>query len=117
MVWWHLATRWLISGGLVVGASEIGKRNELLGALLVSIPLVSVLAIIWLYQDTADNEQVADFTSGILWMIIPSFALFISLPVLLNRGFEFWPALGIACGLTIAAYYAGLNLAQKYSGV
>ena len=117
MVWWQLATRWLISGGLGVGASELGKRNELIGALLVSIPLVSILAIIWLYRDTSDTDQVADFTTGILWLVIPSLVLFVTLPTFLRRGMEFWPSLGIACVLTIIAYYIGLQLATRYAGI
>ena len=78
MVWWQLVVRGLLSGGLVVGASELAKRNELMGALLVSIPLISILAIIWLYNDSSDTEQVANFTTGILWLVIPSLTLFIS---------------------------------------
>ncbi|MDP6741971.1 MAG: DUF3147 family protein [Candidatus Thalassarchaeaceae archaeon] len=117
MIWWHLAVRGLVSGGLVVGASELAKRNELMGALIVSIPLVSILAIIWLYNDTTDTEQVADFTTGIVWLVIPSFVLFFSLPVFLRRGIEFWPALGAACALTILAYYIGVQLATKYAEI
>ena len=115
MIWWQLAVRGLLSGGLVVGASELAKRNELMGALIISIPLVSILAIIWLYNDTSDTGQVADFTTGILWLVIPSLVLFISLPIFLRRGIEFWPALGAACALTILAYYLGLQLATKYA--
>ncbi len=113
MVWWQMVVRWFISGGLVVGASELGKRNELLGALLVSIPLVSVLAIVWLWSDTQDSEQVANFTTGILWLVLPSLVLFLSLPILLRRGVEFWPALGIATMLTVIAYGIGYQLAQR----
>ena len=97
----------------MVGASELGKRNELLGALLVSIPLVSVLAIVWLWSDTQDSEQVANFTTGILWLVLPSLVLFLSLPILLRRGVEFWPALGIATMLTVIAYGIGYQLAQR----
>ena len=112
MVWWQLAARWVLSGGIVVGASELGRRSELLGALLVSIPLVSVLAMIWLHNDTRDTEKVADFAEGVLWLVLPSLVLFISLPILLRRGMEFWPSLGIATGLTIVAYLIGLWLAN-----
>ena len=117
MVWWQLALRWALSGGLVVGASELGRRSELMGALLVSIPLVSVLAMIWLHNDTRDTEKVADFAEGVLWLVIPSLVLFITLPHLLRKGMEFWPALGLASGLTIAAYLVGLWLANKVGNV
>jgi len=117
MAWMQLAIRALISGGLIVAASEVAKKNELLGALIISVPLISIMAIIWLYNDTSDVEQVADFTTGILYLVIPSLTLFISLPVLLRRGMEFWPALGLACLLTIGAYYLGLQLVERYAKI
>ena len=116
MAWIQLAVRALVSGGLIVGASEVAKKNELLGALIVSLPLVSIMAMIWLYRDTSDSQQVSDFATGILWLVIPSLTLFISLPILIQRGVEFWPALAVSCGLTIVAYYVGLQLAARYAG-
>ncbi len=117
MAWMQLVVRALVSGGLIVAASEVAKKNELLGALIISVPLVSIMAIIWLYNDTSDVEQVADFTTGILYLVIPSLTLFLSFPVLLRRGMEFWPALGLACLFTIGAYYIGLQLASRYSNI
>ncbi len=117
MAWMQLVVRALVSGGLIVAASEVAKKNELLGALIISVPLVSIMAIIWLYNDTSDVEQVADFTTGILYLVIPSLTLFLSFPVLLRRGMEFWPALGLAGLFTIGAYYVGLQLASRYSNI
>lgn len=117
MAWIQLAVRALVSGGLVVGASELAKKNELLGALIVSLPLVSIMAMIWLYNDTSDVEQVADFSTGILYLVIPSLTLFIALPVLLRRGVEFWPALGVACALTVGAYLIGLQIVSRYADI
>ena len=101
----------------MVGASEVARRSELFGALLVSIPLVSILAMIWLHNDTRDTEKVADFAEGVLWLVIPSLVLFISLPVLLRRGTEFWPAMGVAVGLTMVAYLIGLWIANRVGNV
>ena len=117
MAWMQFVIRALLSGGLIVGASEVAKKNELLGALIISLPLVSIMAMIWLYRDTSDSQQVAAFANGILWLVIPSLVLFISLPMLIHRGVEFWPALAVSCGLTIVAYYIGLQLAARYAGV
>ncbi len=101
----------------MVGASEVARRSELLGALLVSIPLVSILAMIWLHNDTRDAEKIADFAEGVLWLVIPSLVLFIALPVLLRRGVEFWPAMGVAVGLTMVAYLIGLWIASRVGNV
>ena len=78
---------------LIVAAAEIAKRSTLIGGLIASIPIVSVLAMVWLYVDTQDTERVAMFAKSILWLVLPSLSLFISLPILLNQGFNFWLSL------------------------
>jgi hypothetical protein len=99
---------------LVVTASETAKRSSLLGAVLASIPLVSVLAMIWLYIDTRDAEKVASLATGIFWLVLPSLVLFIVLPLLLRGGMNFYTSLGLSIALTAGAYFAmvyGLRLA------
>ena len=74
------------------------------------------MAMVWLYAETNDPEKVASFATGILWMILPSFLLFIALPLLLRRGFPFGPSLLFALCLT-AGGYAGLAYVLKKFGV
>ena len=113
MFWQKLLLRVLLSGGIVVAASEIAKRNSLFGALLISLPLASIMAIIWLHHDTGDVEQIAIFSQEVLWLVVPSLVLFIALPVLLTRGVEFWPALGASMVLTGVCYAIGALIATK----
>lgn len=115
MLWWQLVVRVAVSGGVIVGASELAKRFELLGAILISLPLMSIIAMIWLFNDTSNTEKVAEFATEIMWLVIPSLVLFFSLPIFLNRGMDFWPALGLASGLTIVAYAIGVGLVTKYA--
>ena len=89
---------------IIVAVSELAKRNATLGALLASLPLTSLLAFIWLYHDTGDVAQVATLARAIFWLVLPSLALFVLLPVLLRNGYGFWPALGLSSIGTIAAY-------------
>lgn len=91
---------------LVVLVSEISKRSTLAGGLLASIPTVSVLAMIWLYFDTGSALRVADLAHSVFWLVIPSLALFLVLPVLLRRGVAFHVSMIIAAGVTVGAYYA-----------
>ena len=60
-----------ITAVLVVAISEVAKRSSLLGAVLASIPLTSVLAMVWLYADTGDAHKVADLATGIFWLVLP----------------------------------------------
>ena len=99
---------------LVVAISEVAKRSTLLGAVLASIPVTSVLAIIWLYADTGDAARVADLTAGIFWLVLPSLVLFIALPLLLRAGYPFAPSLGVACGLTVAAYFLMVAVLRRF---
>jgi len=92
-----------ISAGLIVAVSEVSKRYTLLGGLLASLPLVSYLGMIWLYIDTRDARKVADLSSSIFWLVLPSLSLFLVLPWLLKK-WSFAPALAVATLIMIAAY-------------
>lgn len=84
--------------------SEIGKRYSLAGALLAAIPLVSILAMIWMYIDTQSPQSAVEFSQRIVWLIAPSITLFITFPFLIKKGLSFYPSLFISTALTIAAY-------------
>ena len=94
----------LLSAALIVAISEIGKRNVISGALTASLPLVSVLGFVWLYWDTRDVAKVADLSTGVFWLVIPSLVLFVVLPFLLHYGLNFWMSLLLSCGATVVAY-------------
>ena len=90
---------------LVVLISEIAKRSSLVGAILASIPLVSVLAMIWLYIDTKNAAKVSALASSIFWLVIPSLALFVTLPLLLRQGMNFYLSMCISILVTIVCYW------------
>ena len=94
----------LISALLIVLVSEIAKRSTILGALLASIPLVSLLGMVWLYVDTGDSQRVAALAADIFWLVIPSLALFAVLPLMIRHGFSFWTSLATGVGTTALAY-------------
>ncbi len=101
----------------MVGASELAKKTTLLGALVISIPFTSIMAMIWLYRDTGDTEKIAAFSESVLWLVLPSLVLFIVLPILLRRGWEFTPALAVGIAGTIIAYGIGLWAASSFGTV
>lgn len=101
-----------ITALVVVAVSELAKRSSLLGAILASIPLVSVLGMLWLYIDTHDVGRIAALSSSIVWLVLPSLVLFILLPILLRLGMNFYLSLGLAISATVLAYWlmvAGLR--------
>lgn len=100
----HFLVKTLISLVLIVAVSEISKRSTLIGGILISLPIVSLLAMLWLWLDTKDKAKVAQFSYSVFWLVIPSLVLFISFPVLLKK-LDFGWALLLASLLTVGAYY------------
>ena len=109
----YLITRALISGIIVVAASEAAKRSPTYAAFLVSLPLISILAMIWLWRDTGDNERIAALSEGTFWLVLPTLPMFLVLPAMLRNGFSFWTALAISCTLTVALYLLAVWLLPK----
>ena len=109
----YTVIKFAISAALIVGVSEISKRSSFLGGLLGSLPLVSLLAFVWLYRDTRDTAKVAALSTIIFWLVLPSLALFLALPVLLKRGVAFYPALGLAIAVMLACYGAMVFVLTK----
>lgn len=101
---------------LIVVISEIAKRSSFIGAILASIPLISVLAMIWLYIDTKDVTKISELSTGVAWLVIPSLALFLSLPVLLKQGINFYLSIGISIVITIICYWLMLYV-LNYFGI
>jgi hypothetical protein len=109
---WEYFVKVAITAIAVVAVTELAKRSSFWGAVLASLPLTSLLAFIWLYLDTGDVRGVARLSRSIFWLVLPSLALFVALPGLL-RAWTFWPSLGVACLLTVAAY-VGLVWALRF---
>ena len=109
----YLITKALISGVIIVAASEAAKRSPTYGALLVSLPLISILAMIWLWRDTGDKERIAALSEGTFWLVLPTLPMFLVLPALLRNGLSFWAALTASCALTIALYLVAVWLLPK----
>ena len=116
MAWLEWLGKGVLSGAIVVTASEIAKKSSIFGALIVSLPLVSILSLFWLYNDTKDTAKVADFAEGILWLVIPALSLFIILPYLLRRDWSFEAAMAVGIFATMIAYAIGVYIATQYSG-
>lgn len=110
----YLALKALVSGILIAAASEVAKRFPGLGALIASLPLVSVLGMIWLWRDKPDAENMAAHAGATFWYVIPSLPMFLLIPALLRSGLPFWLALTLGCVLTIILYSAMTWLALRF---
>ncbi len=107
----YYAIKVLLSAFIIVAVSELAKRSSVLGALLASLPLTSLLAFVWLYMDTGDARRVSRLSVDIFWLVLPSLPFFLLFPFLISRGWGFWTSLMVAALLMIACY--GIMLQVK----
>lgn len=97
--------RALLSGLIVAAVALLARRSPAFGALVASLPLVSLLGVIWLWRDTGDRVRVADHLQATFWYVLPSLPMFLLVPALLRAGTGFTPALLAGVGLTILLYF------------
>ena len=100
----YLLLKAVISGILIALASEVARRFAGLGALIASLPLVSLLGMIWLWRDTGDPARLADHAAATLWYVCPSLPMFVLIPLMLRAGYGFYPTLATGCALTFVLY-------------
>ena len=111
---WQLAAKALLSGVLIAAIAEIGKRLPALGALVASLPLVSVLGMVFLWHARPDAENMAVHAEATFWYVLPSLPMFLLIPVLLRHGVSFWGALVAGCALTILLYLLMVGLGARF---
>ena len=102
-----------LSGILIAIISEVAKRYPGVGGLIASLPLVSLLGMIWLWRDKPDVANMADHVQATFWFVLPSLPMFLLIPALLRGGWSFWLALAAGCALTILLYAAMLWAAPR----
>lgn len=101
---WYLIIKAALSGILIAIISEVAKRYPGFGGLIASLPLVSVLGMIWLWRDKPDASNMAAHAEATFWFVLPSLPMFLLIPLMLRQGFGFWTSLFAGCVLTIALY-------------
>jgi F0F1-type ATP synthase assembly protein I len=98
-----LITKYLITAALVVVVSEAAKRSDKLGGLIAALPLVTFLALVWLYVEKQPQEKIANHAWYTFWYVVPTLPMFLAFPFLLPR-LGFWPTLLASAVITVACF-------------
>ena len=106
--------RVLLSGLIVALIALIAKRSPAAGALVASLPLISILGMIWLWRDTHDARLMANYVEATFWYVIPSIPMFLLIPWMLRSGQGFWIALVAGCALTVVLYLLTIMIAARF---
>ncbi|MBN2726189.1 DUF3147 family protein [Candidatus Mcinerneyibacteriota bacterium] len=103
----------ILSALIIVLVSEISKRSSLMGALLASLPLTSLLAILWIYIETKNTETIRALSLNVFWLVLPSLLFFLALPFFLKIKVPFSLSLIFSSSLTIAGYMIMIHVMKK----
>lgn len=101
MTW--LITKYLLTAAVVVLVSEFAKRSDKLGGLVAALPLVTVLALIWLYVEKQPADKIANHAWYTFWYVLPTLPMFLVFPALLPR-LGFWPTLLVCVLITVVCF-------------
>jgi hypothetical protein len=107
--------RALLSGLIVAAVALIARRSPAVAALVASLPLISVLGMVWLWRDTHDSVRLANHAEATFWYVLPSLPMFLLIPALLRAGAGFPIALLAGCVLTVFLYLLTVALAARFS--
>jgi hypothetical protein len=108
-----LVTKYLITAAVVVLVSEVAKRSDRLGGLFAALPLVTVLALIWLYVERQPQAKIANHAWYTFWYVVPTLPMFLAFPVLLPR-LGFWPTLLACVVITVACFWLFALLVRRF---
>ena len=111
---WYLIGKAAVSGVLIMLISELARRSPSMAAVAASLPLVSVLAMIWMREEGRTLEQIAAHAGATFWLVLPSLPMFAVLPLLLRQGMRFYPALLLCCLLTAGLYVFMVRLLARF---
>lgn len=111
MTWFILKAA--LSGLIIAAIAEIARRSPGFAALVASLPLVSVLGMIWMWQGGLSPERIADHATGTFWFVLPSLPMFLLMPWLMRSGFGFWTSLMAGCALTVLLYFLMLWIGPR----
>lgn len=98
----------VVSALLIAAASEAAKRSSILGALIASLPLTSLLTIGWICAESRDGARIAAFSDGVFWAVLASLPMFLVLSWAIKKGAGFFPSLGLSCATALIGYGAVL---------
>ena len=103
-----------LSGLIVALISLTARRSPAVGALIASLPLLSLLAMIWLWFDKRDTALLAAQSEATFWYVLPSLPMFLLIPWMLRTGISFWAALAAGCVVTILLYLVTIVIAARF---
>ena len=99
----------ILSNLVIIGCAQLGKRFPSLAGLIATMPLTTLIVLLWLYNDQpGDTRELVAYTRGVLWGIGPTICFFAMAWFCFHRGYS----LSLTLGLSFTVWLAGAALHQ-----
>ncbi len=109
-----LILKYAVTSLVIVGVSEISKRNDKLGALVSSLPFVTIMVMIWLHLERQGSQKIGSHAYYTFWYVLPTLPMFLLMPRLMTRGTNFWVALVLCAALTFLCFGLTALVARRF---
>jgi hypothetical protein len=103
-----------LSAFIIVVVNKVQLFNDRLSALLIALPLTSLLAMIWMHQAGQTPQRLANHAEGTFWFVLPTLPMFLILPWMLRNGWSFWSSLAANCVITVALFWVTVVVLRKF---
>ncbi len=104
----------LLTAFIIVLVTKIQLFSDKLSALLIALPLTSIVAMIWMHQGGQPPARIASHAEGTFWFVLPTLPMFLILPWMLKSSWSFWSALAVNCVLTTLFFWLTVVLLRKF---
>lgn len=111
MAW--IITKYLITAGLIVAISEIAKRSEQIGALLTALPIVAILALLWMFFEKQPTDKIGTYATYTFWYVLPTLPMFLAFASIQSR-LGFWAAMGLSVIITVICFFLLVKLLKRF---
>ena len=107
-------TKYAVTAFVIVVVSEVAKRSDKLGALISSLPFVTIMVMIWLYVEKQGSQKIGNHASYTFWYVLPTLPMFLVMPWLLTKGINFWIALLVCAFVTFACFLLTVVTVKRF---
>jgi hypothetical protein len=113
----NIWVKYLITAAVIVIVSELAKKSDKMGALVISLPIASILTMIWIFLEALEVDRIkklSDHAFYTFWYVVPTLPMFLLIPTLLKRGLHFSLVIFIYCAGTFVLFYLWAKILEKF---
>ncbi len=104
----------LLSALIIVLVTKVQLVSDRLSALLIALPLTSLVAMAWMHHAGQSSERLANHAEGTFWFVLPTLPMFLIIPWMLRNGWSFWSTLAVNCLLTVAFFWIIVIVLRRF---